>query len=132
MSNVRLGQKGYHGTSMSNRALTAYENGEKPLSKITKIDAAELNTVIVDHLPELPTVTVTTLKKLLRIWGCSSAHHTSKRANLTDFYHLATLFDAAADPDWTEDLTADQVDIFRLRYTDYLERTAVYEHLLSR
>ena len=86
---------GYHNYSMSNNAVNAYANGEKPLSKWTKsaiIAAAdEYLTEEEDAQREqkLAWLRAATLAKLkdfaLRV---SSWHHTSCHYNATDFYSL--------------------------------------------
>ncbi len=89
---------GYSGYKMSNRAVEAYKQGEKPLSKWTKSTILsaieeykkESNDPTV-HLfygvfYELSKVKVGVLKShLLRK---SSWHHTSKFCNCTDFYSI--------------------------------------------
>lgn len=83
---------GYSGFSMSNNAVEAYENGEKPISKWSKkdilnsIDNAIENGELVlncskDKLRKVP---VALLKELCLT--CSSWHHTSNYYNRTDFY----------------------------------------------
>lgn len=83
MTNMNSGYTGY---SMSNRAVEAYENGEKPISKWTK-------TELLDIASECDlSVAITDLKKLtakeLRsiCLSISSWHHTSSYCNSTDFY----------------------------------------------
>lgn len=81
---------GYNGYSMSNNAAAAYNSGEKPLSKWTKIAIFEEITENCDIPEEKMTVlqkmTVKELKKEFLHW--SSWHHTSKMYNCTDFYSL--------------------------------------------
>lgn len=83
---------GYSGFSMSNRAVEAYNNGEKPLSKWTKkaiIEAiteySDENEVTfpVDILIKTP---APVLKELVLVR--SSWHHTSSYANPTEFYSV--------------------------------------------
>lgn len=83
---------GYNGWSMSNNAIEAYENGEKPLSKWTKVDifnAIESQEVelkcSMEKLRELP---VKFLKEVCL--HKTSWHHTSNHYNKTDFYSLDT------------------------------------------
>lgn len=83
---------GYSGFSMSKRAVEAYENGERPISKWSKKDLLEgikqlagektLN-FNYDSLKKIP---VDVLKELFLIK--TSWHHTSSRCNKTDFYSL--------------------------------------------
>lgn len=75
---------GYNGYSMSNNAVEAYREGEKPLPKWTKVD-------ILDELSEeqrlaAVRISLSTLRELFleyRGW-----HHTSSRYNRTDFYAI--------------------------------------------
>ena len=79
---------GYHGFSMSNRAVEAYNNGEKPFSKWTKQDILD---VIEEYKQdtvfyELAKVRAGVLKAhLLRK---NSWHHTGKFCNCTVFYSI--------------------------------------------
>lgn len=81
---------GYNGWSMSNNAINAYKNGEKPLSKWKKSDifeAIEESEIelkcSIEKLKKLP---VKTLKNICLIK--SSWHHTSSHYNKTDFYTI--------------------------------------------
>lgn len=83
---------GYKGFSMSNNAVAAYEDGEKPLSKWTKADIFEIIEdedreiklkCSIDKLRKLP---VKILKDICLTY--SSWHHTSNHYNKTDFYSL--------------------------------------------
>ncbi|MGY3725445.1 hypothetical protein SAMN05421767_10428 [Granulicatella balaenopterae] len=88
---------GYYNYSMSNNAVSAYESGEKPLSKWLKKDLLD---EIIDYyvetdnqqnlllLPYLAKVKVSTLKSKLLF--NSSWHHTSNYYNKTEFYSLDT------------------------------------------
>lgn len=85
---------GYYGYSMSNNAVLAYENGEKPLSKWTKTgiiaaikkELEEENLTLdfdVDKLKKIP------IKKLKDVClSHSSWHHTSSYYNQTEFYFV--------------------------------------------
>lgn len=81
---------GYNGWSMSNNAVAAYEDGEKPLSKWTKTDIFEaINEQEVElkcSIEKLKKLPVKVLKEigLMR----TSWHHTSNHYNKTDFYSL--------------------------------------------
>ncbi len=89
---------GYHGFSMSNRAIEAYNNGEKPFSKWTKqdiLDAIEEYKQKSDDLTvhlfytvfyELAKVRADALKA--HLLHKSSWHHTGKFCNCTDFYSI--------------------------------------------
>lgn len=85
---------GYSGFSMSNNAVAAYQDGEKPLSKWTKrdilnaiIDAIHEGGLILScSLEKLKKIPVKELKKLCLFR--SSWHHTSSYYNTTDFYTL--------------------------------------------
>lgn len=80
---------GYAGYSMSNRAVEAYEDGEKPLSKWRKADIIEaLEDLIKDQelIKLVKKVDLATLKDKLLVY--SSWHHASSMCNKTDFYKL--------------------------------------------
>lgn len=75
---------GYNGYSMSNNAVMAYDNGEKPYSKWTK---AEILREAADqglHSDLAKKLTVAEARGLFLKW--SSWHHTSSMYNRTDFY----------------------------------------------
>lgn len=103
---------GYNGFSMSNNAVTAYEDGEKPLSKWTKADilsAIEEQEIelkcSIEKLEKLP------VKVLKRVGlSYSSWHHTSNHYNRTDFYSL--------DVDRIQDLTDEKIDKLILNYKE--------------
>ena len=86
---------GYSGWSMSNRAVVAYENGEKPISKFTKEDLYPLNKFLIDY--GCSPINVTAMKKLLLLCGKSSWHHTGKYARNTNFYSVDTLIENLTD-----------------------------------
>ncbi len=76
---------GYNGYSMSNNAVEAYENGEKPMSKWTKADILyELKKVDPGSVELAKKLTVSELKG--RLLKRTSWHHTSSKFNQTDFY----------------------------------------------
>jgi len=76
---------GYSGYSMSNNAISAYENGEKPISKWTKADILyELKKVNPEIVELAKKLTVSELKS--RLIKRTSWHHTSSKFNQTDFY----------------------------------------------
>lgn len=80
---------GYNGYSMSNNAVQAYEDGEKPYSKWTKkaiLEAIDKETNRSSN--EFKNVPVAVLREMFLY--CSSWHHTSKYYNQTDFYSLDT------------------------------------------
>ena len=99
---------GYCGYSMSNNAVDAYNDGEKPLSKWTKraiIEAIEEAVECEDlqlqcDIEKLKRAKLTFLKRWCLKW--SSWHHTSKFYNRTDFYEL--------DIDYLESLTDSDLD----------------------
>lgn len=97
---LRIKESGYSGYSMSNNAVAAYDNGEKPLSKWTKSDIIELvrdiNPEIVNELKKLP---LDVLKK--KCLTQTSWHHTSSYYNKTNFYSF--------DEDYIMDLTLDGI-----------------------
>jgi hypothetical protein len=82
---------GYSGWSMSNRAVSAYEVGEKPKSKWTKKDMLDAIAEFCDDNDMFFDEAVTKLKKdaiFDQFFEWSSWHHTSKFCNDTDFYEL--------------------------------------------
>lgn len=91
---------GYNGYSMSNNAVSAYENGEKPISKWTKVDmlaaVKSINPEIATHAQKL---TAPELKSMLL--KKTSWHHTSSKFNETSFYSVS---ESAA-----EELTAEKI-----------------------
>lgn len=82
---------GYHGWSMSNNAVQAYEDGEKPMSKWTK-------QAFIETIADMTGKDEEEVKKALkpysasvlrsRLLGRSSWHHTSSHYNRTDFYNI--------------------------------------------
>ena len=84
---VYVRSAGYHGYSMSNNAVDAYENGEMPLSKWTKkAILAELQELGVsnDIIQAANKLSLADLKDLFLYKA--SWHHTSKMYNRTNFY----------------------------------------------
>lgn len=81
---------GYNRYSMSNNAVSAYANGEKPLSKWTKSailsEISENCEIAEEKAKILQKMTAKELKDAFLRW--SSWHHTSKFYNCTDFYSL--------------------------------------------
>ena len=85
---------GYHGFHMSNNAVSAYENGEKPLSRWTKTDIL----AAVKNAVENGEITLTCSMELLKkvpakqlktlCLSRSSWHHTGSRYAKTDFYSI--------------------------------------------
>lgn len=98
---------GYKGYSMSNNAIAAYENGERPLSKWTKTDllrevarVIEDDELLLTYDPsELRVLPLAALRSALLSW--SSWHHTSDHYNVTDFYTV--------NPVKVEALTSEQI-----------------------
>lgn len=83
---------GYSGYSMSNRAVEAYDNGEKPLSKWTKADMLEVIEAYISgkdmafnmtSLKKAPKVVIAELVLIKSSW-----HHTSSYCNATEFYAI--------------------------------------------
>ena len=99
---------GYNGFSMSNNAVAAYENGEKPLSKWTKTDILEgIEKAIIEEelilncsLKSLKKLPAKVLKDICLKY--SSWHHTSNHYNKTEFYSL--------DYDEIEELTDEKIE----------------------
>ena len=88
---------GYHGYSMSNNAVAAYQDGERPLSKWTKADILSL---CGEKATMLKPLTVKELRD--QMLYKSSWHHTSSHYNATDFYSF--------DEDRLENVTAEDVE----------------------
>lgn len=88
---------GYYGYSMSNNAVQAYADGEKPLSKWTKKEILQrVAEVYGNELAEA--VTSWTVKSLKRVFlEKTSWHHTSKFYNQTDFYSFNEGLEVSAD-----------------------------------
>lgn len=84
---------GYKGYSMSNRAVAAYEDGEKPYSKWKKADLLiECKTLLADlevdyTIEDLKKLSLKALKNA--VLENSSWHHSSKYFNKTDFYRVS-------------------------------------------
>lgn len=89
-------EAGYKGYSMSNNAVSAYEHGEKPISKWTK---SELLGLIKDSYSDLYDVAkdapLDVLRKIFLIK--TSWHHTSSHYNKTDFYSFNDYVDITED-----------------------------------
>lgn len=83
---IRNMNSGYHGYSMSNRAVTAYESGEKPLSKWRKSDILDELEDLGKDSSRLKKYSLNTLKKYFL--KRSSWHHTSGYLNKTVFYEV--------------------------------------------
>lgn len=83
---------GYFGYSMSNNAVDAYENGEKPLSRWSKADIireVEFQREEDGLLPYSFNLNNLTKNELSDIFLCySSWHHISKVYNVTNFYRV--------------------------------------------
>lgn len=98
---------GYNGFSMSNNAVAAYADGERPLSKWTKADVLsaikkavkEGEISISFEIEKLEKLPVKALRE--KCLYCSSWHHTSSYYNKTDFYSL--------DLDELESLTNEEI-----------------------
>lgn len=101
---------GYNGFSMSNNAVAAYEDGEKPSSKWTKTDIFDaINKQEVElkcSIEKLKKLPVKVLKEVCLTY--SSWHHTSNHYNKTDFYSL--------DVDRIENLADDKIEELLLDY----------------
>lgn len=109
---------GYNGYSMSNRAVEAYLNGEKPLSKWTK---AEIISAISEIEPSkaelLSKVKLSTLKE--NVLYRSSWHHTSDRYNKTNFYSI--------DEDFINGLTEEDIAEMALANRDAKKQSKTYK-----
>lgn len=105
MNNMNSGYTGY---SMSNRAMQAYENGEKPYSKWTRGDLID---EIVDYVKAcevdvdvelLNKLSVKILKEVFLYR--SSWHHTSSHVVRTEFYSIDYDKVGELDNEWIADL----------------------------
>lgn len=105
IDNCNITESGYDGYSMSNNAIAAYDNDEKPLSKWSKDDilriARQLDWDKAVYLAKVP------LEELRdRLLKRTSWHHTSSYYNKTDFYSFDDdAFDAFKPKDardWVE------------------------------
>lgn len=101
---------GYNGWSMSNNAVAAYEDGEKPLSKWTKANIFDTikDTEIelkcsIEKLRRLPIKVLKEVCLRYSLW-----HHTSNHYNKTEFYSL--------DINRIENLTDDKIEELLLDY----------------
>lgn len=106
---------GYSGWSMSLNAVAAYEGSEKPKSKWTK---SAMLAEIDGYLDECGLTLDIDVSKLTkaeifdRFFEWSSWHHTSKFANVTDFYSLnEEALVAAARPRTEAELTERQAKL---------------------
>ena len=80
---------GYEGYKMSKRAVYAYEEGEKPLSKWRKSDIIEHAEELIEDqelIKLIKKVNLDILKDKFLVY--SSWHHTSSMCNKTDFYKI--------------------------------------------
>jgi hypothetical protein len=76
---------------MSRRAARAYDQGERPLTKWGKSDAADYEQLLARFGIDMR-ITLPEFRAILERFGETSWHHTSGMANRTRFYHpLATL-----------------------------------------
>jgi len=109
---------GYNGYSMSNRAVEAYSNGEKPLSKWTK---AEIISAVSELDPAkaelLKSVKLLTLKEKALCY--SSWHHTSNRYNETKFYCI--------DEDFVNGITEEDIAEMALAKRDAKKESKTYK-----
>ena len=116
---------GYNGYSMSNNAVAAYENGEKPLSKWTKADILEgiekairkEELTLNCSMEKLKKLNVKLLKEICLTY--SSWHHTSNHYNKTEFYSL--------DYDEIEELTDKKIENILSEYKSEKPIEAVEE-----
>jgi len=109
---------GYNGYSMSNRAVEAYSNGEKPLSKWTKAEIiSAVSEFDSDKAELLKSVKALTLKE--KVLCCSSWHHTSSRYNKTNFYRI--------DEDFVNGLTEEDIAEMALTKRDVKKESKTYK-----
>ena len=84
---------GYHNFSMSNNAIAAYADGEKPFSKWTKTEI--INRLISDDIDPKKVKLIKKLSAKAVKHYClrkSSWHHTSSHYNKTDFFEIDSDF----------------------------------------
>lgn len=94
---------GYHGFSMSNRAVEAYRNGLRPASKIKRVPAELIRQYV----------------------SATEWHHTSKHYNETDFYDPAEVL-AVFGIEQNDDYEVDQEAVEALaRYKQSKKEVAV-------
>lgn len=80
---------GYKGYSMSNNAVDAYSNGERPISKWSKADILTecrregVSPEQIEHLKKFSLAELREIGLKRTSW-----HHTSSRYNATDFYSV--------------------------------------------
>lgn len=94
---------GYNGFRMSNNAVDAYENGEKPLSRWSKeelILAFKSLNSDSDTVTAASRLTVAELRRELLTYA--GWHHTSSKFNITNFY--------AVDESAAEELTVEKIN----------------------
>ena len=78
---------GYYGYSMSNNAMSAYESGEKPLSKWTKIEMIEAaEPYLTCDIKLFKKLTVKEMRDVALTY--EGWHHTSSWYNQTEFYSI--------------------------------------------
>ena len=126
---------GYHGFSMSNRAIEAYNNGEKPFSKWTKQDILD---VIEEYKQESDDSTVYELANVragvlkAHLLHKSSWHHTGKFCNCTDFYSidfdLIDSLDLKTVKEWQLEKIKKEVEQIKKYECIYLEWTGTRKH----
>lgn len=82
-----FGNRGYVGSRMSVRAVEAYHEGKKPLSKWTKteiLDECELQGATAEELAKLKSYRLKDLREC--VLTLTEWHHTGKFFNETNFY----------------------------------------------
>ena len=133
---------GYHGFSMSNRAIEAYNNDEKPFSKWTKQDILD---VIEEYKQESgdPTVHLfyAVFYELAKVRADvlkahllqkTSWHHTGKFFNCTDFYSidfdLIDSLDLKTVKEWQLEKIKKEVEQVKRYECVYLEWSGTRKH----
>ena len=87
---VRYNQSGYCGSSRSIRASQAEDDGNLPLYRAIK------------EVSRLANVTQKFARQVLQETGPCESHHTSKYANLTEYYDCNEAIKRIIDPFWEE------------------------------
>ena len=129
---------GYYGFSMSNNAVTAYEDGKRPLSKWTKtaiLDRACSKMQDEGAEPDQIAAVMTALKSLsiktlkARALTVSEWHHCSSWYNRTDFYDVVDTLDLIENAStWTEQNEQEQEQIEHKVRARFLEWTGSRAH----
>lgn len=108
---------GYYNYSMSNNAVAAYQDGEKPLSKWSKTEIlSAIHHIDANKAKMLESIRLDILRE--RFLYESSWHHTSSKYNRTKFYSI--------NEDAVSELTSEDIAVlYRLSHTAQPVKSAV-------